>query len=106
MAYTVAVGLRNGTVFIHDYDEDALSHPEILRISEKVYPRVDPACEIPELGTHGLITVAITWLMALGRPVKWRDPRVIRKIRSRRTSWKISSGGAYPMLSPIFPRPT
>lgn len=61
MAYTVAVGLQNGIVFIQDYDEDALSQPETLRLSEKVHPRVDPACEIADLGTHGLITVSITW---------------------------------------------
>jgi len=61
MAYTVAVGLQNGIVFIQDYDEDALSQPEILQLSEKVHPRVDPACEIAELGAHGLIIVNITW---------------------------------------------
>lgn len=61
MAYTVAVGLKNGSVFIGDYDEGALSDPDVLRLSKKVHPRVDPSCEIAELGTHGLIIVKITW---------------------------------------------
>ncbi|PHM44811.1 2-methylcitrate dehydratase [Xenorhabdus mauleonii] len=59
MAYTVAVGLRNGSVHITDYDTDALTRADVLSVSEKVRPRVDPKCDIPELGTHGRIEISI-----------------------------------------------
>ncbi|MDX7998642.1 MmgE/PrpD family protein [Xenorhabdus sp. Reich] len=62
MAYTVAVGLRNGGVFIADYDDTALDRADVLSISEKIRPRVDPKCEIPELGTHGRIEVSIHYV--------------------------------------------
>jgi 2-methylcitrate dehydratase PrpD len=59
MAYTVAVGLHSGDVFIPDYDLSALARKDILSISEKIKFKVEPECEIPELGTHGRIKVSI-----------------------------------------------
>ncbi|MCC8368086.1 MmgE/PrpD family protein [Xenorhabdus sp. PB61.4] len=62
MAYTVAVGLRYGGVLITDYDETALNRADVLSISEKIRPRVDLKCDIPELGTHGRIEVSIYYV--------------------------------------------
>ena len=59
MAYTVAAALVGGDVSIDDYDARALSRPNVLALSELVVPRVDPRCEIAELGTHGRIALSL-----------------------------------------------
>lgn len=61
MAYTVATGLHTGDVFITDYDLPALNRENVLSISEKIRFKVDPECEILELGTHGRIKVSINY---------------------------------------------
>ncbi|SUX83733.1 MmgE/PrpD family protein [Chromobacterium violaceum] len=59
IAYNVAVALATGDVFIDDFTEEAIRRPDVIAISRLVHPETAAECEIPELGTHGLIKVEI-----------------------------------------------
>ncbi|WLE59317.1 MmgE/PrpD family protein [Burkholderia plantarii] len=59
IAYNVATVLATGDLFIGDFTEQAIRRPEVIALSRKIRPSVDPDCERPELGTHGKIKIAI-----------------------------------------------